>query len=129
MKIVFFDGYCNLCNGLVDFLMRIDARQTLHFASLQGETARKMLTPGEHPVDSDTVIFLRDGVRYERSTAILRILADLGSAWTAARVLLILPAAFRDFFYRVVAKHRYRWFGRRNSCRLPSAEEAARLLP
>lgn len=131
MKIVFFDGYCNLCNGLVDFLMRADSRQRLHFASLQGETARKILKPGprELPVDSDTVIFLRDGVRYERSTAILRILADLGGVWTAVRVLLILPAAIRDFFYRGIARHRYRWFGKRESCRLPSPEEAARLLP
>jgi predicted DCC family thiol-disulfide oxidoreductase YuxK len=132
MKIVFFDGYCNLCNGLVDFLMRADSRRRLHFASLQGETARQMLMPGlprELSVDSDTIIFLRDGVRYERSTAILRILADLGGAWTAARVLLVLPPTLRDFFYRVIAKHRYRWFGRRESCRLPTAEEAARLLP
>lgn len=133
MKIIFFDGYCSLCNGLVDWMVNHDPKGVLKFASLQGETAKQQL-PSTHlkvgeQLDTDTVIYWRDGKIYERSTAILMALSDLQGVWQAARVLLIIPPFLRNIIYRLVARYRYKIFGRREECRVPLPEERARLLP
>ncbi len=130
MRIIFFDGYCSLCNGLVDRLMRWDKRKEIQFASLQGETARRLLPPErQSESDPDTVLYLRDGSIYERSTAILLVLKDLGGLWRIFTVLFIIPRFLRDLVYRFIARIRYTVFGRRDTCRLPTAEEKERLLP
>ena len=129
MKIVFFDGYCSLCNSIVDALMRIDKSGRLKFASLQGETAAKRLGAGSTvPIDVDTVVYLRDGEKFEKSEAALRILSDLGGAWTLARLFLVVPAFIRDFVYRIIAKNRFRLIKKRDTCRLPTPQEQDRLL-
>lgn len=127
MKIAYFDGHCNLCNSLVDFLIRRDRRRRLKFAPLQGETARARL-PRELVGDLGTMVYQDDARLAVRSTAVVYTLAALGGAWTVARVLLLIPAFLRDPLYLFVARHRYRWFGRRETCRLPSVEERAQFL-
>lgn len=129
MKIAFFDGYCNLCNRLVDWLVRVDKSKKLKFASLQGETAKQLFGPSPEPLDVDTVIYWRDGFKYERSTAILLILSDLGAWWRLVSLLLLIPRFIRDFGYRSIATNRYRIFGRSKSCRLATSEEQGRILP
>lgn len=129
MKIVFFDGYCSLCNALVDWLMRIDKRGHLKFASLQGTTASELLQKEQAPGDCDTIIYLRDKESFERSTAVLQILSDIGGVWQSAEILLLLPKTLRDVAYRIVAKNRYRIFGKRETCRVPTPQERDRLLP
>ena len=130
MKIVFFDGYCNLCNGLVNWLMRADKKKTLQFASLQGETAaRRLLAAAGAPRDLDTVVYLRNGKQLERSSAALMILFDLGGAWVLAAPLLLVPKFLRDLAYALVARNRYRVFGKKDTCRLPTPEERERMLP
>lgn len=132
MKIVFFDGYCNLCNGAIDWLMRHDGKKVLRYASLQGETAKKMLPPmpaASDPTAFDTVIYFRDGRLFERSSAALMVLWDLGGAWKIAYPLIFIPRFLRDIVYNFVAKNRYRFFGKRESCRLPTPEERAQFLP
>ncbi len=129
-KILFFDGHCNLCNNLVDRLIRMDGAGVIKFASLQGETARKLLPPDKiTELDPDTVLYLRDGEIFDRSTAVLLCLKDLGWPWAFFSVFLVVPKFLRDLVYRFVVRIRYQVFGRRDSCRLPTAEEKERLLP
>lgn len=124
---VFFDGHCNLCNGFVDWLLQRDSNRKLHFASLQGKTAQ------EHDLqstgDPESIIYLQDGIKLEQSEAVLGILAALGGAWKLTAVLRAIPRPVRDVVYRYVARNRYKFFGRRPTCRLPTAEEQARFLP
>lgn len=129
MKIVFFDGYCSLCNNLVDWLMRADKTGELKFASLQGDTAEQKLGSSIAPTDVDTVIYLRGDQRYERSAAILHILSDIGGFWGLAKVFFLVPKFIRDWCYRFVAQNRYRIFGKKETCRIPGPEEIERLLP
>lgn len=129
MKIVFFDGYCSLCNALVDWLIKTDKSGALKFASLQGETARQLLGENHDPVEVDTVIYLRNGDRFERSTAILQILSDIGGAWAVARIFFLVPNFARDLIYKLIAKNRYRIMKKRASCRMPTEAERSRLLP
>lgn len=129
MKIVFFDGYCSLCNTLVDWLIQIDKNGQLKFASLQGETAAKLLGQRNTGVDFDTVVYLRDDTKSERSTAVLNILSDIGGVWGLARIFWIVPKFIRDIGYQIIAKNRYRFFKKRETCRMPSQNERDRLLP
>lgn len=130
MKVLFFDGYCSLCNSFVDALIRRDKRDVLQFASLQGETARSHLPSFVRTTgDVDTVIYLRDGKIYDRSSAILWVLQDLGGLWMMTGVFFVIPQFLRDIVYRWVARHRYRWFPKRETCRVPSPLEKKKLLP
>lgn len=129
MKIVFFDGYCSLCNSLVDWLMGIDSSGQLKFASLQGETARQILGEAGPHVDLDTVIYARDSVILESSTAVLSILSDVGGIWTLTKVFFLIPPPLRDSIYRLIAKNRYRIWRKRETCRVPTPNERGRLLP
>ena len=128
MKILFFDGYCTLCNGLVDWVMKMDHHHRIQFASLQGETARQHLHLNPESVDFDTVIYFKEGRSFERSNAILELLKDLGGFWIVLYVLKLIPVFLRDSVYNWVAKNRFRFFGRRETCRLPTPAEKSRLL-
>jgi predicted DCC family thiol-disulfide oxidoreductase YuxK len=127
-RIVFFDGICGLCSKSVDLLLKLDTRKRLLFAPLQGQTAEKRCHP-EQLADVDSIIYLRNRVVYEKSTAVLLILSDLGGRWPICRMFLVVPAPIRDAMYNYVAKRRYRWFGIKDSCRVPTASEKARFLP
>ncbi len=130
MKILFFDGHCNLCNSLVDWLILRDTHDVLKFASLQGITAKSHL-PVFHSSQTsfDTVVYFRDGQIYEKSTAVLYALKDIGGVWSGAQVFLIIPKRVRDAIYDLVAKNRYRLFGRKDTCRIPTPQEFKKLLP
>lgn len=123
--ILYFDGVCNLCNGFIDFLIRRE--QTLFFAPLQGETARTQLS-AQVKANLDTVVFQLKGRIYFRSSAAIRALMHIGGFWRLMGFFLVLPTPVRDFIYDLVAKNRYKLFGRLDSCRLPSAAERARFL-
>jgi predicted DCC family thiol-disulfide oxidoreductase YuxK len=126
--IIFFDGVCGLCNSFVNFIIRKDKHNRLLFAPLQGETVAKELNI-KMGQSFDTVIFKRNGKLYFKSGAGLRILYTLGGIWKMAIVLLILPPFFRNFIYDIIANNRYKWFGKKESCRIPSKEERAKFLP
>lgn len=132
MKILFFDGYCTLCNNLIDWLIRHDKRHVLQFSSLQGETAKTYL-PSAYRVsegqDVDTILYLREGKIYSRTRAVLHVLKDLGLPWAFASVFLILPSFSLDWGYRIVAKYRYKMFGKKETCRIPTKEEREKILP
>ena len=127
-RIVFFDGVCGLCNRFVDHLLLVDRKWSLFFAPLQGITSQQRLPHGMADA-VESVVYLRDGAVLQRSDAALRILIDLGGWRVLHRGWFILPRAIRDAVYNWIAHNRYRWFGRRDSCRLPTLEERARFLP
>jgi predicted DCC family thiol-disulfide oxidoreductase YuxK len=126
--VVYFDGVCGLCNHTVDLLLRLDRRGRLRFAPLQGETARRELGP-EAGIDPQSFVVTHGGQRFERSAAVLETLRQLGGGYKLLLGLSVLPARWRDRMYNAVAARRYRWFGKRDTCRIPTAAERERFLP
>ena len=131
--IIFFDGVCNLCNGFVQFVIRHDPKQHFRFAALQSEAAQALLagqgvTSAMLGTEPDSVLVLSGGRLYSHSTAVLRIARGLGGVWQLAGVGWVLPRPWRDALYRFVARNRYRWFGRQESCMLPTPELKSRFL-
>ena len=129
--ILFFDGVCGLCNRFVDLMLRADSRGRYRYAPLQGETAQRLLGPQDQVQagDPQSFVFLEKDKRYEQSNAVLLALSGLGGTWRLISLLYVFPRPLRDFVYRIVARNRYRWFGRRDECRLPTQEERDRFLP
>jgi predicted DCC family thiol-disulfide oxidoreductase YuxK len=127
--VVFFDGVCGLCNRSVDFILRHDRRGAMLVSPLQGETAQQRLDPADREQLGSLVLWT-DGRTYRRSAAVARILWRLGPLWkTAGAVLWLIPLPFRDLGYRLIASNRYRLFGKKETCRLPTEAERARFLP
>lgn len=127
--IVFFDGVCGMCNHLVDFILKRDHQGRILLAPLQGETAKSLLLPRDRG-NLKSLILRKDGRWYRRSPAAVRILWTLGGAWSVLGWLLwLIPLPLRDLGYRIVAGLRYRLFGKKETCRLPTPEERGRLLP
>jgi predicted DCC family thiol-disulfide oxidoreductase YuxK len=130
-SVVFFDGVCNLCNGTVQFLIDRDKREHLRFAALQSEAAKAMLDGrdlGRARASLDSVLLLEGDTLYARSDAALRIARRLSGAWPALYALILVPRFLRDAVYEFVARHRYRWFGRTEQCRVPTPALRARFL-
>lgn len=128
MKIIFFDGYCNLCNGFIDFLIKRDQRNIFHYSSLQSKIASEKL-PATLIANIDTVVYQQEDKIFLRSEAIVQILKDLGGVWkTVGVVLSLLPSLISDGVYRSIASNRYRIFGKKDSCRLPTEHEKKRFL-
>ena len=127
--VMFFDGVCGLCNHSVDFVLARDQKGVFLFSPLQGETARERLTENDRQQLGSLV--LADAERlYRRSAAVVQILLKLGGAWKLLGALLwCVPKPLRDLAYRGVAANRYRLFGKKEFCRLPTPEEQARFLP
>lgn len=132
--IVLYDGVCGLCNRLVQFLLKRDKRDRFRFASLQSEFARSLLMRhGVDPHDLDTVYVVKDYNQptenlLARSDAILYMLKQLGGIWSLAGVGRVLPRGFRDAVYKIVARNRYRVFGKHESCMLPEPKHRAKFL-
>ncbi len=130
--IVLFDGVCNLCSGVVRFLIARDSKARFRFAPLQSDAARRACAEvGATPpaaVDPDTIIVIVNGRALERSDAALAIASRLPFPWPMFGVFRILPRALRDWLYRFVAKNRYRWFGKSETCMMPTPELRARFL-
>lgn len=127
--IVVFDGVCHLCSGWVRFLLARDRGGRLRFASMQSATGRNLLQAhGVDPDDPVSFLLLDAGQPWTDSDAILRVLDLLGGPWRALRVLRVIPRTLRDPLYRWIARHRYRLFGRRAVCWMPSPETSARFL-
>ena len=121
--VVLFDGVCRLCNRSVNYILRIDRTGRLKMASLQSEYGRRVLEG--HGLKSDPLdsMMLLEGTRLTtKSTAVIRISKYLGGAWPMCMMALIIPRLIRDFLYDIIAKNRYRWFGKYDNCPLPDAK-------
>src|SRR5438477_12645044 len=115
-SIIMFDGVCNLCNGFVNFLIVRDKQNKFQFGSLQSPVVADLLKQHNFSVnDLSTVILLEKNKLYYQSTAVLRILRQMGGAWPLLYVFIIVPKPMRDFIYNLVAKNRYRLFGRQDA--------------
>jgi predicted DCC family thiol-disulfide oxidoreductase YuxK len=130
-SIVLFDGVCNLCNNTVHLIIERDPAERFRFASLQSERAKELLAPfGVKPPegDPDSILLLEGGKLYSHSGAALRIARRMSGAFKLLWVFIVVPWFVRDLVYRVIARNRYRWFGREEACWMPTPELKARFL-
>ena len=124
-----FDGLCNLCSASVEFVIEHEKSPTLRFAPMQSAAgARLMRRFGLDPEDAKTFVLIEGDRAYVRSDAAIRLAAYLRGAGRLLALLRIVPRPLRNWFYDVVARNRYRWFGRREACMAPGAELAARFI-
>jgi len=128
--VLFYDGVCAMCNGIVKYMLRIDKDGVFHFAPLQGETAEQVrsLFPS-FPVEIETLVYLRRGEVFLRSRAAALAMQEMPYPSKALSWFRFLPAWLTDFFYGIVARTRYRVFGKYDECPLPPAQARARFLP
>lgn len=119
--VVLFDGVCNLCNKSVQFIIRRDKKDQFRFAALQGKTGQAILARHGLPPDSFNSFVLSEGDNiYTHSTGALRMLKKLGGPWSLLYGFIIVPRFIRDGIYKWIARNRYRWFGRQESCMIPT---------
>ena len=126
--IIFFDGVCNLCNGLVQFIIRHDKKGKFRFASLQSETAVRLLEGKVDMKEMRTLILLDNGKVYLRSRAVLRVASRLDGIWKASGILYIFPVFLADPVYNLVSRYRYRLFGKKDTCMVPTPEIKSRFV-
>jgi len=127
--VILFDGVCNLCSGSVQFIINRDPSGIFRFATLQSETGKNLVSKFDLPNDKPAAIILVENSEYYlRSTAALRILQRLGSIWQLLYVFILIPRPIRDYFYDIVARNRYKWYGKRAQCMIPSEDIKGRFL-
>ena len=127
--IILFDGVCNFCNGAVNFTIKRDKKATIKFAALQSETGRQLVQQYGFPADDmHSFLFIENGKAYNRSTAALRVCRHLKGLWLLCYGFIIVPAFIRNGIYDWIAKNRYKWFGERQECMIPTPEVRARFL-
>ncbi|MFK7798015.1 MAG: thiol-disulfide oxidoreductase DCC family protein [Aureispira sp.] len=127
--IVLFDGVCNLCDQSVQFIIQHDPKQRYKFAPLQSDLAKDLLQEHQlNPKDLERAVLIENGKAYTHSTASLRVVRHLSGAWPLLYVFILVPRFIRDAVYRWVARNRYRWFGQKDSCAMPTPENRARFL-
>jgi len=127
--IIFFDGVCAMCNAFVNLALRIDRRGIFLFAPLQGTTARELLPPLSDDPREWSMIYLDEKGIHDQLDASLEVYRRLGGVWSLPALARYVPRAIRTPLYRIVARNRYRWFGRKDECRIPTASERQRFLP
>jgi predicted DCC family thiol-disulfide oxidoreductase YuxK len=132
IQVIFFDGICNLCNASVSFIIRHDKAGNFRFASLQSEFAKTFLENNASfengHILPDSLILAEDGKVYFRSEAALRIAGKMDGIWKALIIFRIIPLRWRDFLYDFIAKNRYQWFGKRQSCMVPAPDISDRFF-
>jgi len=127
--ILLFDGVCNLCNRVVQFVIKRDTKATIKFASLQSDAGQVLLKKVGLPTDNFTsIVLIINNNHYLKSTAGLRVLKELGGVWKLLYVFIFLPKPLRDFIYDLIAKNRYQMFGKRDVCMLPTDDLKQRFL-
>jgi predicted DCC family thiol-disulfide oxidoreductase YuxK len=129
-KIILFDGICNLCNNSVLKVIKYDKKDHFVFVALQSKSGQDIINYLKIDVSKiDSIILYQPGVAYDiKSTAALKIMKDFGGFWILTQVFEILPTPIRDYFYDYIAKNRYKWFGKKESCMIPTPELKAKFL-
>ena len=127
--IILFDGVCNLCNGAIRFIIKHDPNEHFKFASLQGKTGKHLLNVHNiDPVKIDSIILIESEKAYTKSTAALRIAKYLNKGYPIFYGFMIFPRVIRNAVYDFIARNRYKWFGKKNSCMMPTPELKSRFL-
>lgn len=129
-KIVLFDGVCNLCDGAVQRIIKHDKNDIFRFASLQSDIGKKLVEErGMDPEELDSIVLIEPGVAYYRkSTAALEISRDLSGGYSLLKNFLFIPEPLRDGIYDLIANNRYKWFGKKEQCMIPTPELKAKFL-
>lgn len=129
-KLILFDGVCNLCHTSVLKIIKMDTKNIFVFASLQSKSGQEIINYLKiDPTKVDSIILYEPGVSYEiKSTAALKVMNSFGGFWFLTRFLFLFPKGFRDFIYDYIAKNRYQWFGKKESCRIPSTKLTDKFL-
>tara|TARA_B100001765_G_scaffold54186_1_gene32010 strand:+ start:117 stop:515 length:399 start_codon:yes stop_codon:yes gene_type:complete len=128
-KIILFDGVCNLCNGAINFIIKHDPKGIFKFASLQGETGKQLLA--QHTIDpqeTDSIVLIDNDQVSVKSSAALRIAKNLNQGYPLLFGFMIIPTFIRNGVYDFIAANRYKWFGKKESCMLPTPELRSRFL-
>lgn len=127
--IIFFDGFCNLCSGAVQFIIKRDAKNNFYFAALQSEFAQlKLANYTQNPANFNSIILLENAKLFTQSAAALRVAKKLNGAWPLLYVFIIVPPFIRDAAYKFIAKNRYKWFGKQETCWVPTPALKAKFL-
>ncbi|MFY4775456.1 thiol-disulfide oxidoreductase DCC family protein [Metabacillus sp. RGM 3146] len=127
--ILLFDGVCNFCDSTVQLILKYDNKEEFQFAALQSDAGQHLLKEHKLPLKNfDSLVVIEENCCYLKSSAALRIIKNLSGFWKLLYVFIIIPRPIRDFFYGIIAKNRYKWFGQKESCRIPSPEERKRFL-
>ena len=126
--IVLFDGECHFCDLSVQFIINHDPKELFYFASLKSDVGKKYLTKHQLPADIDSIVLIENEKAYVKSTAALRICRHLRGAWKVLFVFRFVPISVRDIAYDLIAKNRYKWFGKSDSCKLPPPSIRKRFL-
>lgn len=127
--LIIFDGVCNYCCGMVDFIIKRDPRGVFRFAPFQSEAARRVLGAYNYPADSpDSFVLIEEGKLYTKSEAGLRVQRLLGGFHKLLYALILVPAPIRDAVYDYIARNRYKWYGRKEECMVPAPEIRSRFL-
>lgn len=128
-QFILFDGVCNLCNSSVNFVIDRDTKNQFKFASLQSEFGQEQVQRlGEDPGQLNSIVLIEGDRFYRKSTAALRIARRLSGGWPLLFAFVIIPPFLRDMAYDFIAKNRYRWFGKEDTCRIPTPELSHRFL-
>ena len=127
-RIVLFDGICNFCNGAVNFIIRHDHAKKFRFAPLQSEFGEQMRAKFGIGDDVDSIILIEGDQAYLHSTAGLRVAKTLGGIWSLGYAFIIIPTPIRDWFYKLFAKYRYKLFGRKDVCMMPTPDIKERFI-
>ena len=128
-SILLFDGVCNLCNSAVQFVIKRDKKKKFLYTSLQSKTGQKLLLKyGLNLSDFDSFILIENKKYFTKSTAALKIAKGLGGIWSMLYIFIIIPKFSRNAIYDFIAQNRYKWFGKRDECMLPSPEFKDRFL-
>ncbi|MGK0388376.1 MAG: putative DCC family thiol-disulfide oxidoreductase YuxK [Maribacter sp.] len=127
--VLLFDGVCNFCNQTVQFVIKRDKEGIVHFAPLQSTFGQSQLQKANLAThDLKTLIFIENGQLYTKSSGALKLSKYLGGVWKLAYILIFIPKPIRDFAYDFIAKNRYKWFGKKDECMLPSPEVRGRFI-
>lgn len=118
-RIVLFDGECNFCDRSVQFIIKRDPNARFMFASLQSEAGEKLLMKYNIPQQLNSFVLIENSKWYSKSSAALRVCKKLKGLWKVFYLLLVIPKQIRDPFYEVISRNRYKWFGKKKSCKLP----------
>lgn len=127
--LIIFDGICNLCNNWVNFIIRNDKKDYFRFTTLQSENKKKNLANYNiHQYNFDSVFLIENNKIYIQSTAALRITKKLGGLWPLMYLFIIIPPFIRNKIYQIIAKNRYKWWGKRDSCTVPDGANLEKFL-
>ena len=127
--IILFDGVCNLCNGAVTFVIKRDPKDRFRFAALQSEIGEELIHKyGLKDKGLDSIVLIEGEEAFVKSSAALRIARKLSGLWPLLYVFTILPRFLRDPFYNLIARNRYAWYGKRESCMIPTPELRAKFI-